>query len=1360
MLDNSLGELSPAKRALADLLLKERRSGSGPETPPEAPAFFFRPDERHEPFPLTELQLAYWIGRQGGVELGGVGNHGYAELDCADLDLGRLTAAWRRLISRHEMLRAVLLPDGRQQILAVVPPYDIPRVDLRALSAEDAERGLAETRERMSHQVRPGDRWPLFELLVSTLAERRVRLHISIDLLVCDIESLDILFRDLIQLYTEPWTELPDLEISFRDWVLAQPALAGSAEYRRSEAYWRDRIGSLPLAPALPLARHPDAIPHPRFTRRGAGLDRGAWQRLKARVARSGLTPTGLLAAAYAEILATWSDSPRFSLNLPVSNRPPLHPRIGDVVGSFSSFVLLEVDAAASESFLARALRLQAQLWRDLEHRQACGVWLLRELSRQHRRAPGGLMPVVFTSTLGIARGSAFASLDLLGETVFEVTQTPQVWLDYLVYEQEGDLRWDWDAVEEVFPPGLLDDMFAAHTALLARLADDDEAWRETVCVRLPAAQLQLREAVNDTAAPVPEAGLWELFHRQAAERPEAVAVVSGKSEISYAELAHRAWDLAVRLRQAGAHRDQPVAVVMEKGWEQVVAVLAALAAGAPYLPLDPRWPRERLWGLLDGTGVGVALTQPGLASSLTWPAGVTVFQVEPALPEGTREIPVPASSPGDLAYVIFTSGSTGRPKGAQIEQRSVVNRILDVNARFGIGPGDRAFAVTALQHDLAVYDLFGMLAAGGAIVLPEPSERPDPERWIELLHQHQVTLWNSVPAFFEMLAACLEAGETESAPPPLRRVLLSGDWIPVSLPDRARAVIPDLRVIGLGGPTETTVWDICFPIGEVDPQWRSIPYGRPMANARYHILDSRLAPRPVWVPGEIYIGGAGLARGYWGDEEATRASFLVHPETEERLYRSGDLGRFLPDGTIELLGRADLQVKIQGQRIELGEIEAELARHPRVQSAVVTLAEGGRLAAFVVPAEGLETTEEAAERLARKTGGEDAGPGSGPVIPLARPDLGETEVGRYIERRSYRRFSREPVRIEELGGWMSCLRQLELEGVPFPKYRYPSGGGLYPVQAYLHVKPGRAEGVAPGAYYYHPREHRLILLSQSLPLDGNLHLEVNRGVFAECAFSLFLVAQLKAIEPVYGDAATEFCFLEAGYMSQLLMSEASRHGIGLCPVGQLDFAPLRAGFALEESHVLLHTLLGGRIEEGQKSVAGIVAELSALPGSVLSLPAELRGYLRERLPAHLVPVAVEIVDSLPLNGNGKVDRGALAARRLRRGVPTAGDEPRGELEKAIAKVWREVLGVEEIGVHDNFFELGGSSLHLVQVYRRLKETAPGLSTRELFRQPTIHALARHLGAETSPSTGIADLSASARRAEMRRGMRQRRSED
>ena len=1358
-LGDSLEGLSPAKRILADLLIAERRGGPGAlardltaEPLPPTGA-----EDRYAPFPLTDLQLAYWLGRQGGIELGSVGNHGYAELSCVDLDLGRLAAAWRRLVERHEMLRAVLLPDGQQQILAAVPAYDIAEIDLRALPARETGLCLAETRERMSHPTRPGDRWPLFELLAFRLDERRILLCISIDLLMCDLESLDILFGELIQLYDDPAAALPALSLSFRDFVLAGAALRDSAGYRRAEDYWRERVATLPLAPALPTARQPSAISNPKFHRRSARFSREAWEELKARSAREGLTPTALLIAAFAEVLAAWSESPRFTLNLPIANRPPLHPQIKEVVGSFSSFLLLEVDCSASEPFLTRAQRVQKQLWRDLENAEGCGVWLLRELVRHHRRAPGGLMPVVFTSTLGIARGSTFASLDRLGETVYEVTQTPQVWLDYLLYEQAGELHLDWDAVDEIFPPGLLDGMFAAHRDLLARLAAGEEAWGAPVRSLAPAEQLALRATMNDTAAPVPEVRLEELFNRQAMERPEAVAVVSGGMTLSYAELARSAGSLAVRLRERGARPDHPVGVVMEKGWEQVVGVLAVLAAGAPYLPLDPAWPRERLWSLLNDAGVEVALTQPRLATGLSWPPGLAVLAVE-TLPPPAAEAPVPPpGSPRDLAYVIFTSGSTGRPKGVQIEHRGVVNRVLDVNARFGIGAGDRVLAVTSLQHDLSVYDLFGTLAAGGTMVLPEPAGRPDPERWIELARQRRVTVWNSVPALFEMFLDCREAAGGAVAPPPLRQALLSGDWIPVGLPDRALSLLPGLRVIGLGGPTETTVWDICFPIAAVDPEWRSIPYGRPMANASYHVLDAHLAPRPCWAAGDLYIGGAGLARGYWRDEEATGASFVVHPGTGERLYRSGDRGRYLPDGAIEMLGREDFQVKVQGQRIELGEIEVLLARHPGVESAVVTLSAGDRLVAHVVPAAGVETVREAAERLARKLGEPAARPApGGDFIPLARPDLDETELARYVERRSYRRFTPEPVRLADLGAWLSCLRQLEIEGVPIPKYRYPSGGGLYPVQAYLHVKPGRLEGVEPGAYYYHPREHRLVLLADALPLTARSHLEVNRAAFAECAFSLFLIAQLKAIEPVYGEAAREFCFLEAGYMSQLLMAEAPRRGIGLCPVGQLEFDPLRPGFALEESHLLLHTLLGGGIAAEQRTGAAIAAELAPLPGSALTLPAELRVYLRERLPAHLVPADVEVLDALPLTPNGKVDRDALARRAPRRPPPSPDDEPRGDLEKLVAEVWRETLGVERVGVHDNFFDLGGNSLHLIQIYRRLKSRAPELSTRELFRQPTIHALARHLGRE-EPLAGRPAASAS--RAELRRSLRRGRND-
>jgi acyl-coenzyme A synthetase/AMP-(fatty) acid ligase/acyl carrier protein len=269
------------------------------------------------------------------------------------------------------------------------------------------------------------------------------------------------------------------------------------------------------------------------------------------------------------------------------------------------------------------------------------------------------------------------------------------------------------------------------------------------------------------------------------------------------------------------------------------------------------------------------------------------------------------------------------------IEHRGAANTVADVNRRFGISEADRVLALSSLSFDLSVWDLFGVLGAGGRVVLPDPAASRDPAHWHELVLREGLTVWNSVPALVELYVEHLER-HGEPWPGHLRLVMMSGDWIPVGLPARIRGLGSQAGLISMGGATEASIWSIVYPIGEVDPAWKSIPYGRPMTNQTFHVLDDRLDPCPDWVPGQLYIGGAGLARGYWKDEARTRASFFTHPRTGERLYRTGDLGRWLPDGTIEFLGREDLQVKIQGYRVELGEVEAALARHPGVRDAVV----------------------------------------------------------------------------------------------------------------------------------------------------------------------------------------------------------------------------------------------------------------------------------------------------------------------------------------------------------------------------------------------------------------------------------------
>ncbi|HEY3572046.1 MAG TPA: amino acid adenylation domain-containing protein [Thermoanaerobaculia bacterium] len=1151
------------------------------------------------PFPLTDVQEAYWIGRSGALELGSVSTHLYFEIDTPELDVARLNHALRRLIDRHGMLRAIVLPDGRQQILGEVPPYSVAVLDVRGLGEPQAEHGLMEVRGRMSHQVLPADRWPLFEIAVSLL-DGRVRLHVSLDLLIGDAWSFRILGRELGQLYMEPDLELPRLDLSFRDYVLAEAALRESRAYQRALAYWRERLSTLPPAPALPLARTPAEVESPRFVRRPGKLDRRHWERLKGLASRAGLTPSGVLLAAWTEVLAAWSESPDLTINLTLFNRLPLHSQVDDIVGDFTSVTLLSVERGPVASFEERARRIQGRLWDDLDHRLVSGVRVLRELSRL-RGGIGTTMPVVFTSTLNQVEKAGPEEAEeeaapAAGGWVYGISQTPQVWLDHQVTESRGALSYKWDAVDELFPAGMLDDMFAAYEGLVGRLADGEDAWREPVRDLLPASQLRLLAEYNATAAPVPAGLLHEPFLAQAARRPEAPAVITSARRLTYGQLDRASLVLAHQLRRLGVRPNQLVGIVMEKGWEQVVAALAILRAGGAYLPIDAHLPAERLRYLLERGEAAVALTQPPFADTLDWPAGVARVVVDDSELEGPALEPLPAiQGPEDLAYVIFTSGSTGLPKGVMIDHRGALNTCVDVNLIFDVGPDDRVLALSQLSFDLSVYDIFGLLAAGGALVIPDAGTNRDPLHWSELCAREGVTVWDSVPALMEMLIE-YGAGRPGALAFPLRAVTMSGDWIPPSLPDRIRSAFPGVRIVSMGGATEASIWSIHYPIGEVGEDWVSIPYGRPMRNQTFHVLDHQLEPRPVGVPGALYIGGIGLAQGYWRDEERTRASFVVHPRTGERLYRTGDLGRMLPDGNIEFLGRDDFQVKIQGHRIELGEIESALAQHPAVSTAVVTawgdLRGAKQLAGYVVLKKPGEGVEEALRREDGRAWADLPGSSGAPSL-LAR-----------------RRFHRVPVPLDDLGAVLAALLRLDIEGSPFPKLRYGSAGSLYPVQAYVYAAPGRVEGLPAGAYYYDPSGHGLVLLAEGERIGAGLLAAADRPVFEEAGFAVFLVARMAAITPLYGAQSRRFVALEAGLMAELLAGVAAERGLALSPAaGRLD--ELRGGLDLEESHEPLLTLLGGFADPDREAppaepwAAEAAAAPAAASGPVVSDPIE-----------------------------------------------------------------------------------------------------------------------------------------------------------
>ncbi|MBF0688237.1 MAG: amino acid adenylation domain-containing protein [Cellulomonas sp.] len=901
------------------------------------------PDALHEPFPLSEIQQVQWLGRLSSFALGNVGAHMYWEVDATDLDLAALGAALQRLVERHAMLRAVIREDGMQQVLPDVGPYVIDVTDLRDAEPTRRDDHLARLRDGISHEMRPLDRWPLFDVRAVLLPGGVTRLFLSFELVMADMGSVRILLRDWRALYEHPERELPPLALSFRDYQLAAARAKETPRYRRSLQYWKERVAQLPPAPDLPLAVAPEDIDAPRFTPRTARVEREVWNRVTARAAGHGLTASTVLLAVYAMVLGRWSRGAAFTLNVTSNVRLPLHEEVDDIAGGFASFGLLPVDLTGGPSVLDVARALQERSWEDLEHRWVNGVDVLRELARVRGDASGALMPVVFTSTLVNTVGEDRTSMvDWLGELEHEIIQTPQVWLDAAALQVEAGLVLGFPAVDGLFREGVVDAMFAAYLDLVTRLGapDDTSAWSDHPDL-LPPADRELAARCNATAGPVPEGLLHSAVVAQALARPDDVAVVDAHGQTTFGELYSRACGLAWQLRELGVGPGQRVGIVLDKSTEQVVAALGVLLAGAAYLPVDASAPPARQNQVLELGRCRVALASTG--DDRVRPAGVEVLRV-PQGAGGPRRDDAPrwVGDAGDTAYVIFTSGSTGTPKGVVMSHRAALNTCVDVDERFGVGPQDAVLGLSSLGFDLSVWDVFGVLGAGGRLVLPAPAERRDPGRWLELVRTHGVTVWNSVPALMQMLVEHAEGAAPGGEPTGLRLALLSGDWVPVDLADRVRAVAPGCRVVSLGGATEAGIWSVAFEIGTTDPAWDSVPYGTPLRNQTLHVLDHDLAECPVQVTGELYIGGAGLADGYWDDPERTAAAFVVHPATGERLYRTGDLVRRRPDGVLEFLGRVDTQVKVGGYRIELGEIEAAAVRHPAVLAAVAA-ATGGR---------------------------------------------------------------------------------------------------------------------------------------------------------------------------------------------------------------------------------------------------------------------------------------------------------------------------------------------------------------------------------------------------------------------------------
>lgn len=901
--------------------------------------------------PLTPLQRSYLFGRGELFEMGNVASYVYHEIE-GRWDIDRLELALRAVVAGNGLLRSHFTTAG-QRVEQPSVEVSIERIDLRGLDADALQRRRARLRDEWSHRVLPADRAPMLVVAVSLLDDDRMVLHVGHDGLVMDAISMFLFFRHWWTQYQAPGDTVPGGEVSFEAYTEALEAARSRAPYERSRRYWLDRLPELAPHPDLPLRTSPSSISRPRFTPRAVRVDPTRWELLKQRAAAAELTPSAVVLAAYTETLAIWGAGERFSLMTTFANRPPIHPQIMEAVGAFADTMLVEASVDRTITFAERARALQAEMRASLDHRHFSGGEMMRELARLRGGVSAARMPFTFNSTLGYpVEGLDGSTLELFGPEVFTVSQTPQVWLNVFVMEQHGGLVVQLDGVDELFPDGLLDDLTEGYQRMLDLLMDE-AAWSKTRFDLLPAAQRARREAANTTASPLPSGQLPDAFLAQARRDPDALAILTATGTMSYGELHRRAVAAAQWLREHGVGRDELVALVMTRGPEQVVGILATLLAGGAYLPVDAGLPAQRKDYMLRDGQVRCVLTNADWKDDSGEHAVLKLDVTEPAPAGPVIDLPpIEGANPDDLAYVLYTSGTTGEPKGVMVRQVSVINVTTDCNTRFEVGPQDRFFGISAFNFDLSVYDVFGSLSAGAAVVLPEHDRAMDPQHWLDLCVRYGVTIWNSVPAIASLLHDQARDGSAEDLAA-LRLVMMSGDRIPPELPATLRELKPDLRVVSLGGPTETTIWNILHPVGPESDGSQSIPYGRPNSNNKAYVLDRYGQDMPDWVVGEICAAGVGLARGYWGDAARTAEKFYFDEERGERIYRTGDLGRYLPDGNIDIQGRKDFQIKVNGYRIEAGEVETRLVSLNGIRRAVVVRQEGAtgdRLVAHLVP--------------------------------------------------------------------------------------------------------------------------------------------------------------------------------------------------------------------------------------------------------------------------------------------------------------------------------------------------------------------------------------------------------------------------
>jgi amino acid adenylation domain-containing protein len=923
-------------------------------------------------FPLSDGQKALWFLWQLEPESAAYNISTAVRIPGA-LDVAALRSAFQGLVDRHPALRTTFALDGGEPVQVVHESGQV------WFSEEDASAWTDDSlRARLAAEAnRPFDleKGPLLRVHLFHRGEGDRALLLTLHHIVSDFWSVAVLARELGVLYAAAHTgqaaELAAPALRFTDVVRWQREALDGAVGESLLGYWKRELGG-----ELPVLDLPADRPRPPVQTYGGDavsfrLDPELTRKVKALAQERQATLYMVLLAAFDALLARYSGQSDLLVGSPSAGRG--RARLAGTVGYFVNPIVLRADLSGDPSFGDFLGRVRRTVLGAFEHQDYPFPTLVERLQPQRDPSRSPVFQVMFAlqnaPSLPGAEGkvqdlTAFA----VGEEGAEVEigglrlrhlplpqRIAQFDLTLSMGEVGGEISGTLDYNTDLFDAATAERLVRNLRSLIeAVVADPGRRVSELPIVSEEERRRLLSEwnAPAEPAAALPEGALVpDLIALQAERTPGAAAVISGEVRLSYRELQERAGWIAARLRVLGVKPDDRVGLCAERSAELIVGTIGILASGAGYLPLDPEAPAERLASMLRGAGVSILLTQRGLG--LSWPEGVRVLFLEDLDGEDVEAAPGLPALPESTACLIYTSGSTGEPKGVLLEHRNLVTLVASFLGSYVPGVGDAVLPLTSVASASFVGEILPPLCAGATVVLPGKGEMLDFERLAHLIAERGVSILSTVPSMVAGLNAI------KDRLPKLRLILSGGEALSAGDVDR---LLDTAEIVNGYGLTETTICSTVYRLSAADfGSGQTIPIGRPVSGHRLYVLDAGLEPRPAGVPGELFIAGSGLARGYLGNPAATAERFLPDPSASgERMYRTGDLARWRTDGRLEYLGRADQQVKIRGFRIELGEIESVLGVHPEVREAAVVAREDfgeKRLVAYVVPEEGKSAT-------------------------------------------------------------------------------------------------------------------------------------------------------------------------------------------------------------------------------------------------------------------------------------------------------------------------------------------------------------------------------------------------------------------